>query len=298
MDVSFVGYGYMRARVLCAVIFVVLLMVSALVCSSSGTDRTQWTPGDAPPSQSATDETLPPVPSGKPYVKIDAVVINPYRSANVAAQAGGMIQSIFFEEGELVREGQVVVELDSRRYRINMMRAEDRLKALEVAFRRQEEDAKLRAELLELDATTRQELAKAKAEAEIAKFRVGEARQELELAKFDLSCCKVKAPFTGYVAVRYKQPDESVERLEKIFALVDSSKVHAVANLPETLLNRFKVGTTATFRYGSDKAFTGTVDRIGKLIDPKSRTKRVYVLVDNSAGQLEVGMTGFLELVK
>ncbi len=288
----------MYLRVVWIVLLAGFLVALPLVCSSSSTDRTQWTPGGVPPVESPEKESQALPVAQKPYVKIDAVVINPYRSANVGAQVGGVIAAMHFDEGDFIREGQVAAELDSKRYRITVMRAEDRLKALQVAFKRQEEEARLRGELLELDATTRQELEKAKAEAEIARFRVDEAKQELELARFDLSCCNVKAPFSGYLAVRYKQPNEPVERLEKIFALVDSAKVHAVANVPEPLLDRFKIGTKAVLRYGPDKTVTGTVDRIGKLIDPKSRTKRVYLLVDNSANQLEVGMTGVLELMK
>lgn len=288
----------MLVRAIWSIVLAGFIVAVPLMTRASEEDRTQWTPGGVPPAQSSTNESEDPPSSAKPYIKIDAVAINPYRSANVGAQVGGVIERMYFDEGDYVQEGQIVVELDPRRYRITVMRAEDRLKALQVALVRQEEEAKLRAELLELEATTRQELAKAKAEAEIARFRVQEAREELELAKFDLACCKVKAPFAGYLAVRYKQPDETVERLEKIFALVDSSKVYAVANVPEVLLGRFKMGTKATLRYGPDRTFTGTVDRIGKLIDPKSRTKRVYLLVDNSAGQLEVGMTGVLELAK
>lgn len=288
----------MYLRVIWIVILAAFLIVLPLVCSSSSTESGQWTPGGVPPVESKEKESQALPASQKPYVKIDAVVINPYRSANVGTQVGGVIAVMHFDEGDFIQEGQVVVEIDSKRYRITVLRAEDRLKALQAACKRQEEEAKLRGELLDLDATTRQELEKAEAEAEIARFRMQEAGQELDLAKFDLSCCKVKAPFSGYLAVRYKQPDEPVERLEKIFALVDSSKVHAVANVPESLLNQFKLGNKAVLRYGSDKTVTGTVDRIGKLIDPKSRTKRVYLLVDNSANQLEVGMTGVLELMK
>ena len=47
-----------------------------------------------------------------------------------------------------------------------------------------------------------------------------------------------------------------------------------------------------------DKKFTGVVDKVGKLIDPKSRTKRVYLLIDNKDSLLEIGMTGSLKLVK
>ena len=56
------------------------------------------------------------------------------------------------------------------------------------------------------------------------------------LQKTNLESCEVKAPFKGYIAVKYKQDFEPVERLEKIFAIVDTEKVYAVAIWPEKRL--------------------------------------------------------------
>jgi multidrug resistance efflux pump len=127
----------------------------------------------------------------------------------------------------------VVAVIYPKRYELMVLRTEERLKGLEVALRRAEEEAKIKEELFALSATTRQEVARTRAEAEIARFRVAEAASELDINRFDLSSCKIKAPFSGHFAVRYKQPDESVERGEKVFAIVDSAKVYAVANVPE-----------------------------------------------------------------
>ena len=168
----------------------------------------------------------------EPYLSIDAVVINPYRSANVGSLVGGEIEHFYFDEGDLVKKGEPVVIVDSRRYRLIALRAEERLRASEAALKLAEQEIKIKEDLLELDAATRQDVVKKAAEAEIARYAVAEAERELDLARFDLVHCKIEAPFTGYLAVRYKQPDEPVERLEKVFALVDSSKVYAVANVP------------------------------------------------------------------
>jgi RND family efflux transporter MFP subunit len=250
-------------------------------------------PGEPAPGTTRSDQVSTEA-SGKPHASIEAVVVNPHRSANVGSQVGGVIERFHFDEGDLVQEGQVVAEIAPKRYEILVYRAQDKLKAMEVALRQAEEVAQIKGEVFDLDATTRQELLKAKAEADIARARVGEAKRELELASFDLECCKIKAPYTGYLAVRYKQPDETVDRLEKVFSLVDSSKVHAVANVPEMMISEFKKGIEAQFQYSPTKQFRGVVDKVGKLIDPKSKTKRVYILINNSGGELEIGMTGTL----
>jgi RND family efflux transporter MFP subunit len=258
----------------------------------------EWSPAGKPPETGFQ----PPVSQRgfgpTPLVSIETVVINPYRAANVGTRVAGVISVFKYEEGDFIHEGELVVEVDTTPYSLAVQKSEDRVKQLDAAFQRAADEARVKRELLDLGATTRQELFKAEAEHEIAKFRVDEEKKVLELACFELEACRIKAPFTGYLAVRYKQPAETVERLEKVFAMVDSSKVHAVANVPETVLDQFAKGAQAVFALTPEKVFRGVVDRVGKIIDPKSRTKRVYLLIDNAAGELEVGMTGTLQLVR
>jgi RND family efflux transporter MFP subunit len=261
----------------------------------------EWSPAGKPPE--ADYRQTPPAlgrtePGVTPLVSIETVVINPYKAANIGTRVAGVIADFRYEEGDFIREGELVVELDATPYKLAVQKSEDRVKQLDAAFQRAADEARIKKELFDLGATTRQEVLKAEAEEKIAKFRLDEERKVLELAQFELAACRIKAPFTGYLAVRYKQPEETVERLEKLFAIVDSSKVHAVANVPETILDQFPKGAKALFALSPDRAFQGVVDRVGKIIDPKSRTKRVYLLIDNAAGELEVGMTGTLQMVR
>ncbi len=132
----------------------------------------------------------------------------------------------------------------------------------------------------------------------MAKIRIDEAKKELDLALFDLDACKVTAPFSGHISAKNKQVGETTDRFERIFTIVDSSRVHAVAHVPESILPKIKKGMEATFVYSSDKKFRGVIERMGKVIDPKSRTKKVYLLIDNADNELEVGMNGTLQLLR
>jgi RND family efflux transporter MFP subunit len=288
----------MPPRFLWTLVLVGIFVVCLAGYSAGGDEEKEWTPAGQPPPAASSVYAPGHSRAGAASVNIEAVVVNPYRSANVGSQVGGVVEHVHFEEGDLIEEGRLVVELARKRYQLMVQRADERLKSLKVALKRSSDEAELKEELFGLNGTTRQEVIKAKSEAEIAVYRVAEAKADLDLALFELDACKIKAPFTGYLAAKHKQPDETVDRNEKVFTIVDSSKVHAVAHVPEDVLSEFKKGTSATFVYGADKKFSGTVDRIGKLIDPKSRTKRIYLLIDNSGNELEVGMMGSLQLVK
>ncbi len=238
---------------------VVSAAVLLLAVATQGKDSSQeWKPSDeahrATGSQNASGKPSGPLISQPTDIKIEAVVVTPYRSANVGGQVGGEIEKFHFEEGDPLTEGEVVVEIDPTRYRLLVQRTEEKLRGIEAVLRRAEEEAQIKQQLFELDSTSLQEVTRTKAEAEVALHRVAETRVELELARLDLDGTKIKAPFSGYLTIRYKQPDEPVERLEKIFGVVDSSKVHAVANVPENLLSEFRKGTQSVFVHGKGKS--------------------------------------------
>ena len=226
---------------------------------------------------------------------LQATTINPYRYADIGSEVEGIVESFSFDEGDYLPKGTTVVEISKKRYRLLAEKARDAVQGMELAFDRAERHLTLIRKLLSQDASTRQEVLQAQADKEIAQTNLKQARKEADLADLNLAACCLKAPFNGYLAVRYKQPYEPVQRLEKVFSIVDSAQVYAVANVAADLSDRFEKGSQAVFVDSSGKDFTGTVDKIGKIIDAKSNTRKVYVLIDNANGDLEVGMTGFLK---
>jgi RND family efflux transporter MFP subunit len=229
---------------------------------------------------------------------IETAVVHPFRSANVSAEIFGQISEILFEEGDPVQEGDVVAKIKPDRYETAFKKVTEKAQGIQMAVSISEEELKLKEEVLSFDATSRQDVLKTRQELEVKRQQSKETQEDLRLARMDLDACQVKAPFSGFVAVRYKQPFETVERNEKLFAIVDTSKVYAVANIPESLLPVFRRGAAVSFLHVAGQKYQGTVDRLGKLIDPKSRTTKIYVLIDNADGELEVGTTGSLDLAR
>ena len=229
-----------------------------------------------------------------------SAVIAPYSSAEIASEARGVIEAIRFKEGNFVEKGQVIIVISKKRNELAVRRAANAVKAAEIDLKRTHQEAQLKEQLLSNKATTSAEVLKAKGDEEIAQYRLEEAKIALELADMDLESCEVKAPFSGHIAVSYKEPFESVDYSQRLFVIVDTSKVYAIAGIAETDLGDFTKGRRAAFvtSIPQKQRFIGTVERVGALVDSKSGTKKVYVVIDNPNGQLEIGMTGSLEPAK
>jgi multidrug efflux system membrane fusion protein len=227
--------------------------------------------------------------------KISAVVIHPYRSANIGAEVSGIVESIRFREGEKVDPGDLVATIKKDLYEALANQARERTEILELRKQRAEEELRLKNAVFSRDATTRQKVLKAENELEISVNKLQEARFNQTVAELNLKACQIRAPYGGYLAVRYIQPYEPVKKYEKIASIVDVSKVYAVANASEEQLERFKPGSKARFTHALGEEYLGKVDKVAALMDPKSGTAKVYVLLDNKEDKLRVGARGSLE---
>lgn len=63
-----------------------------------------------------------PAVAGKQDV-IEGAVISPYQNANVGAEVSGIVENFRFQEGDLVRKGDVVAEISPKRYATTARRA-------------------------------------------------------------------------------------------------------------------------------------------------------------------------------
>ena len=289
-------------KVLVGVVALVVCLVPYSLFSASETDKSITSTGENVPTYKAPNAPLTSPDTSKFDIdrldRIEAAVVHPFKSANVGVEVKGAIMRINFEEGDPVSKDSVVLEISPNRYKLIVKKADERVKGLELSLKNSEEDFKTKEELLSLNAGTQQDVTKAKTQVDIERHRLLESREDLKLALMDLESCKVTAPFTGYLAVRYKQPDEVVNQYDNVFAVVDKSKVFAVANVTEIQAPKFVKGAKAIFVHGPGKKYEGMVDKVGVLVDPQSKTLKVHILIDNSSGDLQVGTTGSLELVE
>ena len=240
------------------------------------------------PSSESVSRTTP---------RIEGAVIRAYRQATVAAEVQGVVEKRYGKEGDLVRAGSVVFEISPDLFETVADRSRQRLEERRALREQYEEELKLKERLLSHDAGTLQEIVKARSEVRIATHRENEASLDLRLAIRDMNKCKVRAPFTGWLVSLHRDAFESAQRFEQLFLIADTSKVYAVANVPQTLARQAAKGVKAAFYSASGAVFHGTVDKVEAVIDPASQTRKVYILIDNSRASLQMGMLGQIAFV-
>jgi membrane fusion protein (multidrug efflux system) len=210
----------------------------------------------------------------------DAVVIT--------AKVTGIVNTIRFQEGQRVREGDLLVDLDAAALRADVDQARAQLDDArqQLARARQlQPGTSIAAQRLDtLEATARQ-----------AEGRVRSAQARLEELR-------ITAPFNGRVGLRQVSVGALVQPGTVVTTLDDISRVRVEFSVPEIYLARVEAGRPVTARSAAfgERRFQGRVAVVDTRIDTATRTIRVISEFDNPDEALKPGlfMTVELELAR
>ncbi len=201
----------------------------------------------------------------------------------LTAEVEGPVTEVYVAEGDYVRRGQPLARIDPERYAFEVEKARASLEQVEATFAEltlfddEIEDEELRAE--------RRRMARAKSGLTSAEVQVREAELNVKRAT-------VRAPFAGAVANMAIVPGERVQQRDSIAEVVDFSRVRIEVRVLETEVPYLEEGREAwvTLSAFPDRVLTGRVASINPVVDPRTRTARVTVLLPNPDGMVKPGM--------
>ena len=246
------------------------------------------------------------VVTGEEDIVLDCL-IESYMEVELSTSASGIIDSITVDRGDLVREGQVLVILDSRveKATVELARAEAKstaeIESKEASLQYATKKL-LRSERLFREGTiTDQDLERTETEVALARAELAKAKEakriaELELKRTEalLSLRTIPSPITGVVVERVGAPGESINpsRTDAILKLsqIDPLNVEIIA--PVGLYGRLKKGDRVEIRPESPVGGTyyGNITIVDRVIDAASGTFGVRVELPNPDHLIPAGL--------
>ena len=210
-------------------------------------------------------------------VSNESVVLRP--------EVSGRIEAIHFRDGEPVRRGEVLVELDAAVQRAELQQARANLTLAEADFSRTQD-------LFGRKFVSRSSLDDARAKLEVA--RAGVALAQARLARM-----QIRAPFDGVVGIRSVSPGDFVKDGDALINLEDIATLKVDFRLPELYLDRVKPGQS--LELASDvlpgETFAARVDAIDPLVDAQGRAVRLRASLPNPDGRLRPGVFARVRLI-
>lgn len=240
-----------------------------------------------------------PVRTGVIYEKAEAVgTARANESVIITAKQTGFVANIAFKEGQLVKAGQPLVELETRERKADVDQARNELEQA----RAQRDDARQKLDRArQLKATGA--ITQARVDELDTIFRQSDARvrgAEARIRSFDarLDDVRITAPFDGRVGLRQVSVGALLQPGTPITSLDDLSKVRLDFSVPEIFLGKLKEGLRVIARSTAypGRTFEGVVTVIDTRVDPVSRAVRVNALFDNADEALKPGLFISVEL--
>jgi membrane fusion protein (multidrug efflux system) len=207
-----------------------------------------------------------------------------FESVVLTARQPGSITNINFTEGQRVRTGATLVELEGRERRANVERARAARDEIKQQLDRARALARTGA------------AADARVDQLDSQFRAAEAAIRAVESQFD--DMRIVAPFDGRVGMRQVSLGALVQPGQAVTTLDDISRIRLDFNIPEIHIGRLREGLNVTARSTAfpDRAFTGQVTIVDTRVDPSTRSVRVSAVFPNADESLRPGMFLNVEL--
>jgi membrane fusion protein (multidrug efflux system) len=223
--------------------------------------------------------TLAPVRAERLSQKLEALGnARANESVDISSKTSNIVTSVRFRDGESVRRGQVLVQLDDAQTRADVAAAQAALTESESQYSRSRE-------LLNTQALSKSSFEQLEATLKANRARLAAAQARLEDTV-------IRAPFSGRVGLRRVSVGTLISPGDVITTLDDTSVIKLDFSVPENFLASLREGLSirASAPAYPGRSFAGTVASIDSRVDMNTRSVIVRALLANEDGVLKPGM--------
>ena len=221
--------------------------------------------------------------------------VTAFNTANIKSRVDGQIMKVNFQEGQNVNQGELLIEIDSRPFQVQLEQMQAQLFRDQAQLR----DAKLNLDrytaLIPSGSIAQQQVDTQKALVDQLDGTVRTDQAQIDNAKLQIVYCHITAPFTGRVGLRQVDPGNIVHAADTnpMLILTQLQPIAVIFTLPEDVLprvsQRMKQGTLEVDAFSRDdqtKLAAGKLLTIDNQIDPTTGTAKLKAVFDNKDNQL------------
>jgi multidrug efflux system membrane fusion protein len=221
--------------------------------------------------------------------------VTAFNTANIKSRVDGQIMKVNFREGQTVQQGELLIEIDSRPFQVQLEQMQAQLFRDQAQLR----DAKLNLErytsLIPSGSIAQQQVDTQKALADQLEGTVRTDQAQIDNARLQITYCHITAPFNGRIGLRQVDPGNIVHASDTnpMLILTQLQPIAVIFTLTEDVLptvsQHMKQGTLEVDAFSRDdqtKLATGKLLTIDNQIDPTTGTAKLKAVFDNKDNAL------------
>lgn len=214
------------------------------------------------------------------------------RQAMLAPDVAGKVVAAPIERGSLVKEGDVILQLDDRSAKLALQEAEASVADAQLKVDWARSELSRNQTLLKPGAISALDYERLKLNGATTQSMLTAATARRDSAQKALNDTVLRAPFSGMIVERLAEAGEYVTTSTGVALLVATHELRLIIQVPETEVGQVREGQVASFKVPAfpQATFTGTVKHLGGALRESTRDLAVEAAVANPDGQLRPGM--------
>ncbi len=218
--------------------------------------------------------------------------VEPRHRSLVASEIAGLVEEFPVEEGDFIKQGEVLAKFITDRLQIQLREARAQKKEAQARYKLARSDLLRFKELEKKGVVSISQLQDTQAEEGAWSERVSQLKANIEKYEYDLKRAKIVAPFTGYITKEHTEVGQWIEEGGSVVEMVDLEQVHVTVQVPEYHIGQIKVGDTASTTFDALPQLTeeGKTISIVPQADKEARTFPVKVEIENKDHVIKAGM--------
>lgn len=282
-----------NAQSLAAVIVLAAVGAISIGCSSAADPKSKAQA--AGPVRAVSVAVAPVQKQDVPVYLSGLGAVTAFNTANIKSRVDGQIMKVNFREGQDVRQGELLIEIDARPFEVQVEQMQAQLFRDQAQLR----DAKLNLErytsLIPSGSIAQQQVDTQKALVDQLDGTVRNDQAQIDSAKLNITYCHITAPFTGRVGLRQVDSGNIVHASDAnpMLILTQLQPIAVIFALPEDVLpnvsqqmRRRTLEVDAFSRDDQTKLASGKLLTIDNQIDPSTGTAKLKAVFDNKDNQL------------
>ncbi len=217
--------------------------------------------------------------------------VTPVYTVAVKSRVDGQLMRVLYKEGDLVRQGDLLVEIDPRPFQVQLTQAEGQLLKDQAALDNARIDLARYQTLLTQNAVAEQQLATQKALVAQYEGAVKTDQGQIDSAKLNIVYCHITAPISGRVGLRLVDPGNIVHASDAnaLLVITQIQPISVIFTIAEdqlpVVLQRVRAGqrlrAEAYDRDWKTRLAQGSLTTLDNQIDQATGTLKLRATFDN-----------------